>query len=672
MCGVVAVTGAVTGEGHGDGNGGAGGAIGRAIDRAISALAHRGPDGHGRWIAADGRVALGHTRLAVIDPEGGAQPVANEDGSIVAVVNGELYDHEAHARALAARGHRLRSRCDAEVLVHLYEEHGAGFVEHVRGELAFVLWDARRRRLLAGRDRFGIKPLVWARHGDGVAIASEAKALFALGVPTQWDDASFFHAAHTQYPWPDRTLFAGVHVLEPGCVMTWEAGAPAIRRYYTPPFPRDGEVQGGDRDHAGALRAALDDAVRVRLRADARICVQLSGGIDSSAIAGLAARAGGIEACFTVGFTGVFAGTAADGGEGAEGYDERAIAAATAARLGLPLHVVELDGAAIAAHWPDAVAHGEGLAINGHLVGKFLLSRAMRDAGFKVALTGEGADELLAGYPHLRQDAGVEVTGHVASRGVMLPGDDGGGDAPDLAAVRARLGFVPTWLAAKASLGARVHGLLAPDLRAQHAGVDPYGALVDQLDGRFDGGLDRRLDGHLDKQVDGGVGHPALRTLAPMHASAATWMRTALASYILRTLGDGMEMRHGIEGRVPFLDHHVAAVALAIPPAIAAGVAGQRTLDKPVLRRAVADIVSPDVLARAKHPFLAPPLTRLAPALVQDTLRTHARRSSLVDGPALTALLDRIPAMDAATQQLWDPALMLLLSAAILEARYCR
>ncbi len=654
MCGIVAVT----GEGDRDGTGLALDRA-RAVDRALGALAHRGPDGHRRWVAADGSVALGHTRLAVIDREGGAQPIANEDGSIVAVVNGELYDHEAHARALAARGHRLRSRCDAEVLVHLYEEHGDDFVDHVRGELAFVLWDARRRRLLAGRDRFGIKPLVWARHGTGVAIASEAKALFALGVPARWDDTSFFHAAHTQYPWPDRTLFAGVHVLEPGCVMAWQAGAPAIRRYYAPPFPRaDAAVDGADSDHAGALRAALDDAVRVRLRADARICVQLSGGIDSSAVAGLAARAGGIEGCFTVGFAGA-ASAAADG------YDERAFAEATATRLGLPLHVVELDGAAIAAHWPDAVTHGEGLAINGHLVGKFLLSRAMRDAGFKVALTGEGADEVLAGYPHLRQDAGAQVTGHGASRGVMLPAGDAS-DASDLQAVRARLGFVPTWLAAKASLGARVHGLLAPDLRARHAAADPYGALIERLDGRLDGAAGNGAAGN------GGVRNPVLGTLAPMHASAATWMRTALASYILRTLGDGMEMRHGIEGRVPFLDHHVAAVALAIPPAVAAAVAGPPTLDKPVLRQAVADVVSPGVLARAKHPFLAPPLTRLAPALVQDTLRTHARRSSLVDGSALIALLDRIPAMDAATQQLWDPALMLLLSAAILETRYCR
>ncbi len=614
MCGIVALASAAP-------------IAGDRMEHALAALAHRGPDGRGVWRSPDARVVLGHTRLAVIDPEGGAQPIANEDGSVVAVVNGELYDQADATRWLEARGHRLRSRCDAELLVHLYEELGASVVERLRGELAFVLWDARCGRLLAGRDRFGIKPLVWTRWNGGLALASEAKALFALGVPARWDDESFFHAAHTQYPWPDRTLFEGVAQLEPGAVLRWDGdGEPRTEHYWELPAARGVIVDLGEA--AASLRRALEAAVRVRLRADARICVQLSGGLDSSAVAALAVHAGSaVSGAFTVAFT--------DGGV----YDERAAARATAEQLGIPLSVVELDGAAIAAHWPEAVTHGEGLAINGHLVGKFLLSRAMRDAGFKVALTGEGADELLAGYAHLRRDGGLEIE-HAASRGVMLPA----GDGLSTAGVLARLGHVPTWLAAKATLGHRVRSLLAPDLLHRHEAVDPYGALIDRLGG------------------------PALRAMTPLHAGAASWIRTALAQYILRTLGDGMEMAHGIEGRVPFLDPHVVDAAYAIAPATLVGT----TIDKPVLRRAVADVVPSEVIARPKHPFLAPPLTRLAPALVQDTLRTHARRSSLVDGRSLVAVLDRLSAMADAELQAWDPALMLVLSAAILETRYCR
>ncbi len=612
MCGIVAVA-------------AAGPASAARLDAAIAALGHRGPDGRGSWRAEGGAVALGHARLAVIDPLGGAQPIANEDGSIAAVVNGELYGHDEHARWLAARGHRLRSRCDAEVLVHLYEELGDELVRSVRGELAFALWDGRRRRLLAGRDRFGVKPLVWARWGGGVALASEAKALFALGVPARWDAEAFFHAAHAQYVWPDRTLFEGVAQLEPGTILVWDGGAPRTARYWELPV---GVAPAATTlgDAAARLRDALDDAVRVRLRADARVCVQLSGGIDSTSVAALGARAGGLGGAFTVAWAG--------GGA----YDERALAAATARELGLAHTVVELDGAAIAACWPEAVAHGEGLAINGHLAGKWLLSRAMRDAGYKVALTGEGADELLAGYPHLRADAGAAVDGHGASRGLMLPAGDGlatGG-------VRARLGFVPTWIAAKATLGRRVRELLAPELIARFAGEDPLAALAERLGGE------------------------RLRGAPPLHAAAATWARSALAQYILRTLGDGMEMAHGIEGRVPFLDHRVAEVAFAIEPRVLAG--GE--LDKPVLRRAMAGLVPAGPLARPKHPFLAPPLARLAPALVQDTLRAHARRSPLVDGGRLTEVLDALPAMTDVELQAWDAALMLILSAAILEERY--
>jgi asparagine synthase (glutamine-hydrolysing) len=581
------------------------------VDAALAALRHRGPDGRGVW-HGDG-IVLGHTRLAVTDPAGGAQPFTNEDGTIIAIVNGEIYGHEPWAQWLDHRGHRLRSRCDAEVLVHLYEELGDDLVRHLRGELAFVLWDARRRRLLAGRDRFGVKPLVWARWRDGLALASEAKALFALGVPAAWDADAFAHAAHTQYPWPDRTLFVGIHQLEPASVLVWD-GAVRLARYWDPPC--GGELA----DPAPALREALADSVRVRTRADARVCVQLSGGLDSTSIAALAAR-DGVIAAFTVGFA------------GGDAYDERAIARATAAELGLELHEVDLDAATIASHWPEAVAHGEGLAVNGHLAAKWRLSRAMRDAGFKVALTGEGADELLAGYPHLRCDAGVP-TEQGPSRGVMLPA----GASLPTDGVAARLGYVPTWLAAKASLGRRVRELLAPELHI----ADPYGALIDRL------------------------GVARLASLSRLHASATSWMQTALAQYILRTLGDGMEMAHGIEGRVPFLDRQVAEVALAIPPAVAVG----NEIDKPVLRAAMSDLVPAHVRARPKHPFLAPPLARLAPELVQDTLRTYAARSPLVAKDRLRAVLDELPALPPAEQQAWDPALMLVLSAAILQARY--
>jgi asparagine synthase (glutamine-hydrolysing) len=182
-----------------------------ALDRATRSLDHRGPDDRQSWLNPARTVGLGHTRLGIIDLAGGRQPITSEDESIRAVVNGELYDFERIRAGLIARGHRFRTESDSEIVVHLYEEYGAACVEHLRGEFAFVLYDAARELLLAARDRFGIKPLVYGRHRGVLTFASEVKALFAAGQPATWDLESFMQSTVLGGPLEDRTLFAGVH-----------------------------------------------------------------------------------------------------------------------------------------------------------------------------------------------------------------------------------------------------------------------------------------------------------------------------------------------------------------------------------------------------------------------------------------------------------------------------
>jgi asparagine synthase (glutamine-hydrolysing) len=619
MCGIVALT---MHEGA---------ATAREMAQALGAMKHRGPDGEGSWIAADGRVALGHVRLAVVDVAGGAQPIAGCDGSIVAVVNGEIYDFERIRGELLARGHRFRTKSDSEVLVHLYEEDGDACVERLRGELAFVLWDGRRRRLLAGRDRFGIKPLVYAETRERTAFASEAKALFALGFPAAWDGASVFQAASAQYTLPDRTLFAGIRQVPPGHVVVVEDGVTRTTRYWDLDLPaRDGTAVPGD------LLAALDDAVRVRMRADVPIACHLSGGLDSSTVLALASRRAPIDA-FTVAFDDAR-------------YDELALAEASAARAGSRLHVVRATPEALALALPDAVHMSEGLAINAHLPAKFLLSRAVRDAGYKVVLTGEGADEALLGYAHFRQDlldaaaagpaAGLALAAaNGASAGLMLP--SGASLATD--AVRAALGFVPTWLAAKATLGLRVRALLQGDFAHAHRATDPYRDVVGALD----------TTGQLAGR------HPALQ-------SSYAWTKLALAGYILRTLGDGTEMAHGVEGRLPFLDHHVFEVARALPLSskIKDGV------EKWALREAMRTAVHPDVLARQKHPFLAPPLS-FAQGPAHDALvaRVRERPAPFFDARKVRAWLDGLAGLPASARTAEDPVWMTVVTATVLGQR---
>lgn len=606
------------------------------LGRALAALRHRGPDGEGRWLSADRRVALGHTRLALVDPAGGAQPIVSEDGAVVAVVSGEFYDHHALRAELRGRGHRFRGGSDSEVLVHLYEERGPAAIELLRGEFALLLWDARERLLLAARDRFGVRPLCHARVGDAWIFASEAKALFAAGVPAAWDEEALFQATQMHYHDGDRTLFRGVAQIEPGHLLIVRGGRGRGRAYWDLDHPREEALARlDDREAEARVRAALDEAVRLRLAAEAPVCFQLSGGVDSSAVVALAARhLPAPPVCYTVAFD-------------RAGYDEREVAAATAAAIGAEHRLVEVDAAALAAALPEAVAHGEGLAINGHIAAKFLLSRRVAEDGFRAMLTGEGSDELFAGYAHLRADAAGEGAGegalaglrsaHAASAGLMLPD----GDGLSLAGVRARLGFAPTWMAAKATLGRRVSGLCAAEFLREHAGRDAYALFLAGVDGR-------QLAGR-----------------ARVHQSLYLWIKAALAGYILKTLGDAMEMAHAVEGRVPFLDHHVAAVAgeLAIEHHLRGGAA------KHALREALRGIVPEPVRTREKHPFLAPPLGLAASEAVQDVLRGRDL-PRFFDAAALRRTLDDLPGLPPEERRALDPALMLVASATFLQQRY--
>lgn len=610
------------------------------LEAGLRAMRHRGPDSRGLWIDPEHRVGLGHARLSIIDLEGGAQPLGNEDGTLQAVVNGEFYDFERIRSELEARGHRFRTWSDSEILVHLYEEYGTDCVEYLRGEFAFVLWDSRLRRLFAGRDRFGIKPLCYTERNGSLYLASEAKALFAAGVPARWDSESFYQSALAQYVLPDRTLFQDVRQLPPGHTLLWERGVLRVDRYWDLPAAATmAEVSEGE--CVERLRDVLEEAIRLRLRADVPVACHLSGGLDSSSVLGLAARFSPrpVDA-FTVSFE-------------ASSYDELSIAEETARKTGARLQVVRVTQDDLVDCLPRAVAYSEGFAINGHLPAKFLLSRAIREAGYKVVLTGEGSDEVLAGYAHLRRDLLLERQGgdgedalaqlaatNQVSAGIMMPQ----GEALSLEAVRARLGFVPSFLEAKATYGYRMRSMLAPELLRAYADRDVYVRLMRALE------VPARVAGR--GRVD---------------QSLYLWNKTALANYILRTLGDGTEMAHSVEGRVPFLDHHLAEVALSLP--LDVKIRGR--VEKWVLREAARPDLTETVYRREKHPFLAPPLscfgTRRAEELLQDQLRSPSARVPFLDHGRLLGWLDRLPSLSAGERAAADPVLMTALCAGILQ-----
>lgn len=610
------------------------------IGRGVAALRHRGPDGCGIW-SEDG-AGLGHARLAVVDLEGGAQPLRSDDGQTVLVINGELYDHAALRQELTRAGHSFRTRSDSEVALHLYRQHGLDFLHKLRGEFALLLWDARRRLLVAARDRFGVKPLCYAQTPESLLLASEGKALLAMGVSAAWESEAVHQALSLQYLLPEQTLLCGVRQLPPGHVLLLEGGRPRLQRYWDLDLPRAAAGPRPDERALGdELLARLDEAVRQRLQADVPVSVQLSGGLDSSVVAGLAARAAGRLTCFTVSFPG-----------GAE-YDERRIAERTAEHCGADLRIVQAEAPVLWDALPAAVAQGEGLAINLHIAAKYLLSAAVRQAGYRVILTGEGADEILAGYAHLRRDlegsSGAakgtpDRAGSLVTIGVHLPE----GESLPLTSVQQELGWVPSFLQAKGTLGYRLRGLLTEEFRQRWVQRDAAEQLLRATD------VAGQLAGR--HRVD---------------QAAYLWTKQALAGYILRTLGDGMEMAHGVEGRLPFLDPRVFELARVVPIDLKI----HNGIEKHLLREAAlrAGVVTDEVARRAKHPFMAPPLGE-EPAgarFLQDWLRSSALEAvPFFDAQRVRALLDTLPKLSPRERVATDPVLMLVLTATLLQAHY--
>jgi asparagine synthase (glutamine-hydrolysing) len=514
-----------------------------------------------------------------------------------------------------------------------------------------VIADQRRRSLIAARDRFGIKPLFYAVQDGNVYVASEAKALFALGVKARWDQQAFLADCHVARP-NQRSLFAGVYAVPPGCYLIARDGQIEIRRYWQLDYPRREVLAADTRSEAevaAGFREVLDEAVSQRLVADVEVASYLSGGIDSCAVLGLAQRRSQrpIRA-FTITF-------------GDELYDEGELARRTAAFVGANFVPVPVGQQQIADAFSDAIWHAEVPVFNGHGVAKYLLSRAVRDAGIKVVFTGEGSDELLGGYPPFRRDlllhnsegqdpaqvaqmlAQLEAANQ-SSRGLLTRD---GATAPGLELLRERLGYVPSALEGFSALAAKLYPLLRPTKRAATLQTNPYTELLEALEV-----------------------HATLQGRDALNQSLSIWTRTMLPNYILTVLGDRMEMAHSIEGRVPFLDHHVAEYAARLP--VHQKIRGMR--EKHVLREATRDVILPEIYERQKHPFMSPPARD-----DNDALSVFCRdmlASSVVDDqpffePArVRGLMDSVADMQPADRGAFEGVVLRVVSTCVLQQRF--
>ena len=536
-------------------------------------LSHRGPDGAGLW--NDGHAVLAHRRLSIVDLAGGHQPLSNEDGRIWVTYNGEIYNHRDVRAELESAGHRYRTRSDTETIVHAYEQWGADCIHRFRGMFAFALWDAPKRRLLLVRDRLGVKPLYWARAGDCLLFASEIKSILASGLITaEVNRAVLPEILATRYTSGAETLFQGIYKLLPGHRLVFENDRVRTERYWD--LPLEGPDPALERLDDALLveqfRSLLQESVRLRLMADVPLGMFLSGGIDSAAVAALMAREMDRPVqTFSVAFA-------------QREFSELTYAREAAASIGAENHEIVIDAGDFFGALPRLIWHEDEPIAHPSSVPLHFVSALARQH-VKVVLTGEGSDELLAGYgKYPRAMVNWYAAGAYAR---VVPG--------------------PVRAAIASSVVPRLRGGIGRLARRSFLAVPrtPADMFLDNFAG-MPCGLQRTL---LDPSVLEGADPYAasLEYFDRVNGRSGLLDRllyTDTKTYLVELLmkQDQMSMSMSIESRVPFLDHVLVEFAARLPHRLKLN--GLTT--KRILREAVKGLVPSSILTRPKMGFPVP------------------------------------------------------------------
>ncbi len=565
-----------------------------ALRRMADAIVHRGPDEDGYFHRPG--LGMASRRLSIVGLADGRQPITNEDRSVAVVFNGELFDYPERKADLQARGHVFRTHCDTELLPHLWEDHGEDMLVRLRGQFAFALWDERRRQLTLARDRFGICPLYWTRRqtaeGDLFLFASEVKAILASGLVPARPDVRGINHAFTFFALPGPvTCFEGIHYLRPGRYLRVHpdrGGSAAVeeRTYWEIDFPDRGQEEWrgfrrfGSNAHSPVVdefQAVFQKAVERRLRADVPVVSYLSGGVDSSVVVALATHQRKGEGkpaipTFTISV------------QDAPGLNERTEAELVAAHAGSERVIVDCGRQQVLDTYPALIRAAEGPVIDTSCAALLLLARAVHERGYKVALTGEGADEWLAGYPWYKAQwllgwldvvPGVPLSPLARHAFLHLTG------APPVPPGAVRrieqiIGGPSAWL--------NIYGL--------------FGATKLRL---FSEEMWERLGDHL-PYADLGLNAERARRWHPLNRSLYLGARVMLPGLLLAAKGDRVAMNSSVETRYPFLDEDVFDFLARLHPLWK--MRGLR--DKLILRYLAQRWLPRSIAWRAKAMFRAP------------------------------------------------------------------
>jgi len=547
------------------------------LERMVAMVRHRGPDETG--IYTDCKAGLGHARLSIIDVRCGQQPMCTDDGSLCITFNGEIFNYLELREELIAKGHTFATHSDTEVLLKMYQEYGPGCLNKLNGQWAFGIWDKKARTLFLSRDRLGVRPVVYTQCAGMFLFASEVKALFANPSVVRRVDFKALDELFTfWFPLPPRTFFEDIFELPPGHSLTWKDGKIKVERYWGLDYNPDPVGLRSEQEYAEELWSLLNDAVRLRLRSEVPVATYLSGGLDSSVVTAIVKK---ITSQHLRSFSVAF--------DDAE-FDESSYQNEVVRHVGTEHQQVRCSLADIAQVFPDVIWHTEKPILRTAPAPLFMLSRLVRESGFKVVLTGEGSDEILGGYDifkeaKIRAFCAVDLNSRIRPLLLRrlypyLTSVQSQSDAYLRAFFRVSqsdldspfFSHLPRW-----ELTSRLKIFFSEGARQEMNGNEPLSELALKLPSDFS-----RWDRFLRAQY-----------LETMYL---------LPAYILSSQGDRVGMAHSVEIRLPFLDYRVVAFASKLPPTLKMRILNEKYL----LKRCAADCIPASVRNRHKQPYRAP------------------------------------------------------------------
>ncbi len=625
----------------------------------LQAILHRGPDAQTTWLRPERGIAFGHTRLSINDLEGGCQPIRSYDDRFVSTVNGEFYDFKFHRSVLMAEGQRFRTKSDSEIALGLYRKHGLDFLKHLRGEFAFALYDQENDELLLVRDRWGIRPLfIHVQDGHTIHWGSEVKALLAHPeIPAELDEKAALHQL-MQTIAPGMSAFKNIESLAPGHLLRVRKNGDRLSiekiKYWDLDFPEEGghDQPENEEYHVEKIREELTRAVVLRLEADVPVGCYLSGGIDSCCILGLATGAmqSPVKA-FTIAFDN-------------DDYDESSIAREMAESMNADQEMITLAADDLyGENYIDTVWHAERTFYNTLGVAKNLMSKRVWECGYRCVVTGEGSDEIFAGYPGFKRDMFLHGISHepehiraeyaeaLEKTNKLFKGAILSENVRHHPAWDTMCGFTPSWLQPWMETLDLARPLLDPDVAEHLKDYDP----IEEIASRIDNSM---MEGRH-----------------PLDRAQYTWAKCQLEGQILNWGGDRVDMANSMESRPAFLDHHLAEAAFKVPPHYRI----KGNIEKYVLREAVCGVLPEILYKREKFAFMAPPAhtDEKKKAKVRELIdaflnRDAVNRCGILSADAVEGFLKEYDAdRDPTSLVRKDALLNHLLGLHILHAKFC-